>query len=62
MNIKPEEVAGSKVFTMILFGCRSGSLTKLHTFGELIIGAGVVVSVFEVKGTVPQVASAGALS
>jgi hypothetical protein len=34
--------------------CRFGSLTKLQTCGELVIGLGVVVPVFDLYGTVPH--------
>ena len=40
---------------MVTFiGCRFGSLTKLQTCGELVIGVGVVVPVFDWYGTVPH--------
>jgi len=39
---------------VIFIGCRFGSLTKLQTCGELVIGLGVVLPVFDLYGTVPH--------
>jgi hypothetical protein len=53
-NINPEDVPGSYVLIVTFIGCRFGSLTKLQTCGELVIGLGVVWPVFDRYGTVPH--------
>jgi hypothetical protein len=56
-NINPEDVPGSYVLIATFIGCRFGSLTKLQTCGDSVIGFGVVSPVFDGYGTVPHAES-----
>ncbi|MGO9060258.1 MAG: hypothetical protein ACLQU2_23185 [Candidatus Binataceae bacterium] len=53
-NINPGDVPGGFVLIVTFIGFSFGSLTKLHTCEELVIGLGVTYPVFDGYGVVPH--------